>query len=1142
MRVRGVLALVASLAPTLGGAQLVILGSPAEAGGTVVGRVCVDADADGRCGAGDPGIAGARLLAEGGQVALADGEGKFHLLEMPGRTILPDRAAYGGHVVTVEGLGVREAFELPPGGAARLELPVPSPPAPSGPTLSPAGGPGGAPELLPDGRLRWDLGGRTAPGAWVALESGEVAAAPDGSFSASVILSPGANVLLVAVVEPDGAAAAFVWTVHFAPRSGLALVVPEAPKRIVELVASPGAGGGALLTGRAAPSTSLRIGGVLAAVGPGGAFAGWAPAGSPPLEVVVSGKRVLARVPPPSGRVRGVAAVSALAELEVSLFGDPGVLVSARGAGAARGRLGPVAYEFGVDLDERDRRGDLADLLRPRDALQMEHALDPERSFSPGDEGAAGDGNPGRGRLWGRLEAEGARVDVGSTRTGLTEPELGRYDRAIFGASALGVGEVGPLRLEAKAFGASAGEDTGGNPPPRPAHDVLAATGGAAFWLSHGEVVPGSEALRVEWRDPVTGRTTEGRTLVRGEDYEIDWLTGRVVLAAPLATVRGRPSVATGDPFAAPRAALLADYLHATATAGGEDVQGGRVVAALGPVELSAHGVNEERSEGGYRLAAAGATLDLGPRLRVRAEAARSRGFLFARGGTAGFSRSPDGGYSFAGTARTDGEADAFHLEARGAAGPLRLQGWWREREVGYSDGEFAEESPARERGAEAVLGEGPVVASVLWAERRGSDPFQPGAGALDEERVVARAGWRAGRLGLQAEAVRVVREEPVDSEETSAGIRASWEIDPSFVLDLSHHQGLRTTGAGVDPTFTAAGGTFAQGRTALSVRGGWGPEIGPRVLVGGERSSGGEAVYGTFTADPDAPSLLGEAASALGARRREGATEIFVEEQFARDAFGLRASRVLGAALEPLRGVRLSLSGERGERLRLDGSLVDREAVAGTAALVLRDVRLAARGEARHEGADEQTAAGASAEWKAARGLVFAIRASLVSGRSAGREGLALDVALSGTFRADGWSVLASLARLAEKRPGEARRDGVVARLASTLAATDRLDLGLGGGLSLQEVGGGRDDRVAGSARVRLRVRGPFDTALEYARRAPLRGGGGGALDAVRAEAGVSERENRLAVGYTFLGFAGDGLTPAADTSRLYVRVQLVY
>jgi hypothetical protein len=103
-------------------------------------------------------------------------------------------------------------------------------------------------------------------------------------------------------------------------------------------------------------------------------------------------------------------------------------------------------------------------------------------------------------------------------------------------------------------------------------------------------------------------------------------------------------------------------------------------------------------------------------------------------------------------------------------------------------------------------------------------------------------------------------------------------------------------------------------------------------------------------------------------------------------------------------------------------------------------------------------------------------------------------------------------------------------------------LELGLGAGLVLQRVEGGSDDRVSGSVRARFLIHGPFDAAVEYARRASLEEGNLGALDAFRAEAGVSGRESRIALGYNFVGFGGDGLSPAADTSRLYVRAQLAY
>jgi hypothetical protein len=1056
-----------------------------------------------------------------------------------------DRTARGGHAIAVEGLGRSRAYELSASGAAQVDIAVPVPARTPPPALAPAVAPGGAPERAPDGRLRWDLGGRTAPGARVAIGAERAVAGEDGVFAAPVLLAPGETRLGVVVLSPAGSGAIYAWKVQLARRQqGGDLVAPERPELLGSFDAVPSAAG-ALVVGRAGPGLRVRVGGMLLPAAQDGLFAAVAPDRDPSLEVLDGEGRSLASSALPLAPAGGIRSAVVLGELEVSFLGHPGVLVTGRGAGAARGRVGTVELEAGVDLDERDRKASPADLVRPRDGLVAEHALVPERALgATGDGGAADDRNPGRGRAWARAEGEGMRLDLGSARAGITGSELGRYDRELFGAKARGEGALGPVRLEASAFGATLREDARGNAPPAPAHDVLSAGGGAALWLAHGALVPGSEALRIEWRDPFTGRLVRQAALLRGRDYEIDWTSGRVVLAAPLASVGGRPSLTTADPFEAPQASVVADYLHAVAGPAAEDLQGGRVGAALGPLSLGAHAAHEQRLDGSWRLAAGQASLDLGPLLRVRAEAARSEGSLFARGSPLGFSRSQDGGYTFDAPAAPAGAADAIHAEASGGAGPVRAAAWWREREAGYSDAEFREARGARERGAEVSAGAAAVSGSILWAERRGGDPADASGLALrSENRLVARAGWQGERLGLVAEGVRNVREGTRPGEETSAGVRASWRVDPALLLDLSHHQGLRVTGEGRDPTFTAAGAEIARGPAALAVRGGWGPELGPRLLVSGERAVAGEAVYGTFTADPDAPDVLGgrTSASALGARRRADGAEIFTEEQLARDPFGLRIARVIGAALEPRPGLRVSLSGERGERLRLDGSRVDRRAAAGSAGLALGPVRLGLRGEVRAEGSDAQAGAGGSAEWGPARGAGLSFRVSWLHGTFAGREALGFAASLAGALRSDRGSVLASVSRLADMRPGEVRRDGVVSRLAAT-ASAGRFEAGLGGGLAFQRVPGGSDDRVSASARVRVRVSGPFDGAAEYARRAPLGGGRLGALDAMRVEVGVAKGESRLALGYTFIGFGGDGLTPAEDTGRLYVRAQLTY
>jgi hypothetical protein len=1130
-------ALALALAPAAVGAQVAVGAAPEE-GGVVLGRVCLDLDGDGICGDGEPGIAGARVLGEGGAVARADAAGRFHLLALPGRFVGTDRSAYGAHALVVEGAGVRRSFELAPGGAIQVELPVPAPPAARAPPLTP--GPGTPAGRDPQGALRWSLAGRTAPGAEVAVGAARARAGADGTFAVEVPLAPGENRLAASIAVP-GAVGVYRWVVHLVRRSsGGDLVLPGEPEPLGALAVVDSPKGGAFVVGELPAGVALRAGGLRAGSGRVAAFV---PPGAS-AELVVDGGEVapvLAGAPLAPGLLGATAL--ALGEVEVS-WANGSALVTGRGAAAAHGSAGPFRFEAGVDVDDRDDH--LSDLLRPRDALAAEHALEPSRTYpTAGDEGADDDRNPARGRLWARAEGEGARLDLGSTRAFLGPAELGRYDRAIFGGRLELDRDVGPVKVDAGAFGATLRADAGGNVPPRAAHDVLAATGGAALWLSHGEVVPGSERVRVEWRDPVTGLLAgPPRLLARGVDYEIAWRTGQVVLAAPLATVRPPAAVLSGDPFAAPAARVVVDYLFASAGAAEEDLAGGRLGLALGPVSLEGHGASEDRAGERWSLAGGRAALDLGPWLHLGAEAARSRGLLFGRGGAQTFARSDDGGLRFAAPLAPE-DAGALHLEARGGAGPVRAQAWWRERERGYSDGEFLEAIVARERGATIAVGErGPLGLALQGAERTGGDPRDPtGLAPLTDRRFLARGVWQGDPFGLSVEGVREERDEQAGSgEATSAGARATWRAARGLTLELAHLQNVARSGLARDPTFSSAGLTWAGGATTVGIRGGWGPDLGPRLLVSGARVAPGEAIYGTFGADPDAPAVLGGEASALGVRQRAGDAEVFTEERYGRDLFGARQGRVLGATVRPLEGLSLTVSGERGERLRLDDSVVPRTAGAASAGFVRGPLRLAARGEVRREDRDGSAAAGASAEWLVAPGTSLAARAAWTRGTSAGVEGLGLDASLGLGWRGGRASALASATRFIEQRPGAERRDGVLLRAAGTALAGARVTLGVAAAIALQRIADVEADRLSGSARAQVRVAGPVDLAAEYARRAPLSGEQLGTLDALRGEAGVAAGQARLALGYNLIGFGGDGLSPARDTGRLYVRAQAAF
>ncbi len=1143
-------ALALSLVPAAAAAQ-VSVGAAEAAGGTVLGRVCQDLDGDGRCGEGDPGLGGARVLLDGGQVALADAQGRFHFLEVPGRLLQPGRSAYGGHLLALETAPgeppVRRFFDLPPGGVAQVDLAVPAAAAVRpGPRLERAPPPPSEAPRREGDRLRWALSGRAPAGSQVEVGGKAAAVEPDGRWSAEVELQAGENPFSLAVREPDGRLSLYRQAVHLARRAeGGDLVLSLAPEWLVTLALPPDGvlrGDRARLRGVAAEGVSLTVGGTAVAPGPAGPFEvrpDLQP-GEAPLAVAARRGSASATTAPVVRFERGGVALVALADVELSLGGGEARLAG-HGTLAARGVLGPVEGEAVVDLDDRDRS--LQDLWNPRDPLALEHQLSPERTLpTAGDDAAADDPNAARGRLFARLRAPGARLDLGAARAGTTGRELGRYDRAFFGARASGEGTLGPVRVEGTLFGASARPGDGQAGVPIPAHDVLQATGGSLFWLRHAEVVAGSEGLRVEWRDQLTGRVVAQRTLVRTVDYQIDFQSGRVLLSSPLSSVAGRPAVASGDPLSAPVASLVADYLYAS-TDPANDLAGGRLGLSLGPLRVDGSAATEERSGNGYRLAAGGADLDLGAPLQLRAEVARSRG---AAAGADGWSTSPDGGLSFASPpAPLDGSATAWHLQAGGEGLGVRWKGWWRERPVGYSDWEFQQALAALERGLEATWKGGPASAEALWAERRGSDPRDPtGLSPLDASDLRLRAGWSFGEVRLLGEALATdATASGQHGSGAGAGLRADWAMREDLSVHATWHQSLSREGEGPaarDDTYVGAGASLKLPDGSASAEAGWGPDLGPRLLLGGEQRGADGTTYGTFAFDPDAPSFARETAAAVGVRRAEDGAAVWSEDQFARDPFGLRASRVSGVSVEPLPGLRLTGRAESGSRLQLDGTTAGRWAVGGTAAWLSHVVRLSGRGEAWEDGDRRQWLAGGAAEWRASERLRLAGRATWSRSSAAGLPGLAFEGSLGGAWRGDGLQLVGKVAALADQRPGAPRREQALASLGATVAVASRLDLGLGASYGANRLAGARVDLAAGSARAVVRIVGPFDAAAEYARRQAVRGPSPEWLDAARLEAGWAFSQGRLALGYNVLGFAGSGVDPAADGGRIYFRADV--
>ena len=68
-----------------------------------------------------------------------------------------------------------------------------------------------------------------------------------------------------------------------------------------------------------------------------------------------------------------------------------------------------------------------------------------------------------------------------------------------------------------------------------PGHSEFIGTGGSLYYLRHASILSGSDQVVLEIRDRTSGRVEQRVPMVRGADYEIDALQGRILLPRPLA-------------------------------------------------------------------------------------------------------------------------------------------------------------------------------------------------------------------------------------------------------------------------------------------------------------------------------------------------------------------------------------------------------------------------------------------------------------------------------------------------------------------------------------------------------------------------------------------------------------------------------
>jgi outer membrane protein OmpA-like peptidoglycan-associated protein len=321
-----------------------------------------------------------------------------------------------------------------------------------------------------------------------------------------------------------------------------------------------------------------------------------------------------------------------------------------------------------------------------------------------GDDSTTLDDAPTQGKFYVRLEKGNSRILWGNFKTQWTGSELVQYSRGLYGANAHYSSEAttsfGTKRTDVDAFVA--------DPGTLASRDEFRGTGGSLYYLHNMDITQGSEQVWVEVRDKDSGLVIERKELTPAQDYDIDYLQGRLMLREPLSTSAGGgglvfTSEVNGQPL----------YLVTTY----EFVPGLTAVSDLATGLHASHWLNDmvriglttyhQGSSGADQtLKGADVMVRIAPGTTVKAELAHSSG-----AGT-GANTSIDGGFGFNGLASTGQDATARRIDAtvdlseitKGGQG--KIDAYWQDKDRGFSGpGQIASNGEAvRQEGIKATL------------------------------------------------------------------------------------------------------------------------------------------------------------------------------------------------------------------------------------------------------------------------------------------------------------------------------------------------------------------------------------------------------------------------------------------------------
>ena len=364
---------------------------------------------------------------------------------------------------------------------------------------------------------------------------------------------------------------------------------------------------------------------------------------------------------------------------------DNKTYIDGRGAFYLKGK---IKGEYLLTASADTREGPLKDLFHNFDSKDPSYLLrriDPDMFYPVyGDDSTIVDDAPTQGKFYVKLEKGDSSIMWGNFQTQWTGTELTQYSRGLYGANLLirpeATTKYGERRTFVNAFAAEPGTIS--------SREEFRGTGGSLYYLQHLDITQGSENIWVEIRDKDSLMVLERRQLSPAQDYDINYLQGRVVLRSPLPSVADGSTLVQTSTLNGNPVFLVATYEYVPGMFAVTDLaMGGRATHWLNDyIRLGLTGFNQGEDQSSQRLEGADLILRYKPGTYVKGE------FAHSTGAGVGTQTSMSGGFGFNALKGTDNDtANAWRIESAldvsevWDGGKGKMSSYWQNRERGFS-------------------------------------------------------------------------------------------------------------------------------------------------------------------------------------------------------------------------------------------------------------------------------------------------------------------------------------------------------------------------------------------------------------------------------------------------------------------------